>query len=117
MILLTSQERKVLLFLSVLFALGLALRAFQKTTGCNTCLIDLFSKKEASDAVDINTAAKEELVALPGIGEKLALAIIAYRSSQGGFKDLDELKKVRGISSSKFEVLKSSFKEITLQEK
>lgn len=114
---LTHQERKVLLFLSILFALGLGVSAFQKTTGCNLCLINLFSKKEASDAVDINTATKEELVALPGIGEKLADAIVAYRSSQGGFKDLDELKKIRGISSSKFELLKRYLKEITLQEK
>lgn len=117
MIFLTSQERKVLLFLSVLFALGLVLRVFQKTTGCNFCLINLFSDKEASDAVNINTATKEELVALPGIGEKIADVIIAYRTSQGGFKNLDELKKIKWMNGAKFDRLKPYLKEISPQKK
>jgi competence protein ComEA len=32
-----------------------------------------------------------------GIGEKRAAAIIAYREAQGGIKELEELKKIRGI--------------------
>lgn len=48
-------------------------------------------------AVNINTATEEELKALPGIGPSKAAAIVAYRSQNGGFKSVDELKNVKGI--------------------
>lgn len=111
---LTYQERKVFLFLSALFALGLGVSVFRKTTGCNFCLIKLFSEKTACEAVDINKATREELIALPGIGAKTADAIIAYRTSQGGFKNLDELRKIKGIADAGLKRLKPYLKEIAL---
>ena len=48
-------------------------------------------------AVNINTATKEELVSLKGIGEKRAQDIIDYRTKNGNFKSVDELEKVPGI--------------------
>lgn len=47
--------------------------------------------------VDINTADKEMLTLLPGIGPVTADAIIAYRKTNGNFKSIDELTKVKGI--------------------
>lgn len=102
----THQERRVFLFLSFLFALGLALSVFKKTTGCSVCPIDFFSQRTPSRLLDVNTAGRQELISLPGIGEKTADAILTYRVQEGGFKDLSELKKIKGISETKLEQLK-----------
>jgi competence protein ComEA len=57
-------------------------------------------------ALNLNTASKDELVALSGIGPAKAQAIIDYRVQHGGFKTLDELKDVKGIGARRFEKLK-----------
>ena len=57
-------------------------------------------------ALNLNTATKEELVALPGIGPAKAQAILDYRNAHGGFKSLEELKDVNGIGAKRFEKLK-----------
>lgn len=48
-------------------------------------------------AVNINSATKEELGTLKGIGDKKAQAIIDYRKKNGDFKSIDDLEKVDGI--------------------
>ena len=48
-------------------------------------------------AVNINTATKEELTTLKGIGDKKAQAIIDYRKKNGDFKTVEDLEKVEGI--------------------
>lgn len=47
--------------------------------------------------MDINTADKEELMKLDGIGEVLADAIISYRENRGPFNNIEELLLVHGI--------------------
>ncbi len=58
-------------------------------------------------ALDINTASKDELVKVKGIGEKKAERIIAYREEHGEFKSVDELKNVKGIGNKIVEIIKS----------
>jgi competence protein ComEA len=65
-----------------------------------------FASQLAAAALDLNTATKDELIALSGIGPAKAQAIIDYRSQHGGFKSLDELKDVKGIGARQFEKLK-----------
>jgi len=60
----------------------------------------------ANAALDLNTAIKDELVALSGIGPAKAQAILDYRTQHGGFKSVDELKDVKGIGARRFEKLK-----------
>ncbi len=55
--------------------------------------------------VNINTADSETLQTLPGIGEKKAADIIAYREEHGAFSSTEDLKNISGIGDSTFEKL------------
>lgn len=47
--------------------------------------------------IDVNQAQWPELALMPNIGEQLAKRIVADRTERGPFKDLEELRRVRGI--------------------
>jgi competence ComEA-like helix-hairpin-helix protein len=51
--------------------------------------------------IGINSATAEDLEALPGIGEKLARRIVAYRSENGPFMDFDSIPDVNGMGEKK----------------
>ncbi|MDK9708059.1 MAG: helix-hairpin-helix domain-containing protein [Desulforhopalus sp.] len=56
--------------------------------------------------VNINTADKDTLVLLPGVGPATAEAILAYRKENGNFKSVDELVKVKGIGDKSLAKIK-----------
>ena len=56
--------------------------------------------------VNLNTATLDELVALPGIGEKRAQQILDERKARGGFKSVDDLLELRGIGPANLEKLR-----------
>jgi competence protein ComEA len=64
------------------------------------------AKKEIPHDVNINTADKELLTQLPGIGPKTADTILQYRQDNGQFKSIDELTKVKGIGNKTLAKLK-----------
>lgn len=47
--------------------------------------------------IDINSAGKDELKSLPGIGEVIAGRIIDYRNTNGKFTSKSQIKSVKGI--------------------
>jgi competence protein ComEA len=57
--------------------------------------------------VNINTATKEELTSIKGVGEKRAQDIIDYRKKHGNFKSVDELEKVPGIGPGLMKQIRS----------
>ncbi|RLB79648.1 MAG: competence protein ComEA, partial [Deltaproteobacteria bacterium] len=59
--------------------------------------------------INLNQAAKENLMDVWGIGEKLSQRIIDYRRENGKFKDIAELKNIKGIGKSKYEAIKDYF--------
>jgi len=61
----------------------------------------------AAAVVNVNTATKEELTTVKGIGEKRAQEIIDYRKKNGDFKSVDELEKVPGIGPGTMKQIRS----------
>lgn len=60
-------------------------------------MLCLASISLAFAAVNINTASVDELDAVKGIGPSKAKAIVDYRSKNGQFKSVDDLKEVKGF--------------------
>ncbi|MGW8945979.1 helix-hairpin-helix domain-containing protein [Streptomyces koyangensis] len=60
----------------------------------------------AAGPLSLGTATAEQLETLPGVGPVLAAAIIAYRTENGGFRSVDQLRDVRGIGDRRFEDLR-----------
>ena len=61
--------------------------------------------------ININTAKQEELTQITGIGESTAKKIIEYRTQNGKFKSIEDIKNIPGIGDSKFNAMKE---EITV---
>lgn len=57
--------------------------------------------------VNINTASKEELTTLKGVGDGRAQEIIDYRKKHGNFKSVDDLGKVPGIGPGLMKQIRS----------
>jgi competence protein ComEA len=102
---LTPQERRVILFLITIALVGLGIESLVKI---NSPLKVIVNAYQDIGKINLNTADKEQLKSLSGIGEKLAQRIINYRNQRGGFKEPEELKNIKGISDDKYEKIKDS---------
>jgi competence protein ComEA len=56
--------------------------------------------------ININTASKEQLTELPGVGPAIADNIIAFRQENGRFEKIEDIMNVSGIGDAKFKRLK-----------
>jgi len=110
---LTTQERKTIIFILALLILGIGLDFFKKKTNRADLINYKLLEGRLFEKVDINRASFSELNTIPGVGEKVAYSIIAYRKSNGGFKNIEELKRIKGIKDRKLEKLK---KYITIED-
>lgn len=59
-----------------------------------------------TEKININTASKDELIKLKGIGEATAQNIIDYRDEYGKFDSIEEIMNVKGIGKAKFNDIK-----------
>ena len=64
------------------------------------------SSSSNTDVININTANKEQLMKISGVGKTKAEAIISYRDKNGDFKKKEDITKVRGIGKATFEKIK-----------
>lgn len=66
------------------------------------------SAQAIGNKVNLNTATKEELMTLRGIGEAKAEDILQYRSTHGPFEKIEDIKQISGIKDAAFEKIKDS---------
>jgi len=57
--------------------------------------------------LDLNRATEQDIEALPGIGPVLAERIVEYRQSRGGFRNVEQLRNVKGIGKKKYERIRA----------
>lgn len=78
------------------------------------------SAAEAGKRINVNTADASQLALLPRIGPSVAQKIVAFRKDNGPFKSADDLLLVPGIGEKTFALLKpylATSGETTLKEK
>ncbi len=63
-------------------------------------------KEPITEKININTASKDQLIKLKGIGEVIAQNIIDYRDEYGKFESIEEIMNVNGIGKAKFNDIK-----------
>ena len=108
--------------LSSLLILGLAVKTVKDhyyigmenltLIGTNDKIVDYYAGLDEKDIefagmVEINSAGIEELMSLPGIGEKTAEKIIIKRNKLGRFNSIEDIMLVPGIGSKTFEKISS----------
>ena len=66
------------------------------------------SSSTVNEKININTASEAELANnIPGVGESIAKRIVEYRTYNGKFSSIEEIKNVSGIGDKKFEEMKN----------
>lgn len=63
-------------------------------------------EEKGSQKINLNTATKEQLMTLSGIGEAKAEDIIAYRVENGDFQTIEDIMKISGIKEAAFQKIK-----------
>ena len=92
----------------LLLVLALALLAWHAWSaqrwGCRPTTLEAYTL--LSPSLDLNRADRVQLLQLPGIGESIAQRIEAYRAEHHGFRNVDELRQVKGIGPKLLEKLR-----------
>ena len=102
----TAQERRLILFL---FGVGLVGIGVNFATKINSRITQFIQVDNRITKININKAGPEDMFGASGITPKLANSIMAYRDAHGPFKDIEELKQIKGIGDHRYEKLKDLF--------
>ena len=65
------------------------------------------NEKNSGSLININSANRDKLTEIPGVGDATAEKIVTYREENGKFKNIEDLKNVSGIGDKKFDAIKS----------
>lgn len=84
-------------FITTLFFAGVLLAGFVGNVAAEAKVDKSSVSQMKSQKINLNTATAEQLVTLPGIGKKKAVAIITYRNKSGKFTSVNDLTNVKGI--------------------
>lgn len=103
---LTKQERLVIALISLVLLAGMSLRFFCSRFAFLSNFVNQVAEGDLYPRVDVNHAGREELVNLPYVGEKAAVAIIDHRSKNGLFKSVEEVREVEGLRNDTFQKIK-----------
>ena len=110
----------LVLVATVLFAIGTGLWFLQSTPEPSLTMVQTEHPPEPVQArevpeapgllpgevMDLNTVSAADLTRLPGIGEKKAADLIAWRESHGGFPSVEAITEVKGIGAKTLERLR-----------
>lgn len=72
------------------------------STSISETVVDPQNTGTSVGIININTASKEQLESLPGIGPVIAQNIIDYRQQKGAFKNIEDIKNVKRIGEATF---------------
>ena len=88
-----------------LLGLALALLGIQmwSMSRWSTRPLDLEGNKPSRYRIDLNLASREQLLQVPGIGDRTAEKIETFREKQGPFRSKTELTQIEGIGPAKYE--------------
>lgn len=102
-------------FVTVFVAVFLVLVGYHWATlggwGMQPIEVDRLPEREYDFRIDINSASWVEWTQIEGIGEATAQKIIADRDSNGAFKSINDLLRVKGIGPKKLEAMRPFLRE------
>jgi len=105
--LMTKDEQKILGFLSIILISGMIFHytgvsfVYAEKSPASEVSLKQATQTDSIIQIDIRTAAADELILLPGIGEKRAEDIINYRQKKQ-FSSAEELLNIKGIGAKTF---------------
>lgn len=111
---LTSNEQKLLLFI-VFFAFAGLVMKYTGLTAEDVNLADSLNfQQDHQLQYDLQNITKEELITIPGIGEKKAADILRYKE-ENGFQTKTDLMKIKGIGKKTYEKIEKYFIDLAFE--
>jgi len=112
---LTPNEQKLLLFVVLVAFIGIVMRYTGLTAEEDSNSSDSLNfEQDYQLQYDLQNVTKEELITIPGIGEKKAGDILKYQKDHG-FKSKSELMNIKGIGEKTYEKVEKYFTDLTFE--
>lgn len=99
-------ERVLIAFAALILAGCLLYNMFSGSQQLSPVTASVTVQNVDENKISINTATEAELLSLEGIGKVRAAKIIEYRTENGEFSSIEEIKEINGIGDKIFEKIK-----------
>lgn len=97
-------EQKLLGGLVLISLIGIGVWSWRHSARVNDVIdIDRRSQRVAAFQIDLNQATWQDICNLPGIGDRLAHDIVAYRDQFGFFSNNEAIQSVSGVGPHKYQ--------------